>query len=152
MISGRELSRDEITVIWAIDRTELIDAVYYLDKGELRSRPEHHDVQGWPPGEAEKYTPILEACHDHGGWLYGLFDDQRLIGAAVLESHRIGRAGDQLQLPVPSTSATGIGTRDGGGICSAWPRSKPDDGSEVPVHIGPLPREPSASTCRSDAG
>ena len=98
MISGRELSRDEITGIWAIDRTELVDTVYYLDKGELRSRPEHHDLQGWPPGEAEKYTPILEACHDHGGWLYGLFDDQRLIGAAVLESHLIGRAGDQLQL------------------------------------------------------
>ena len=30
--------------------------------------------------------------------MYGLFDDQRLIGAAVLESRLIGRAGDQLQL------------------------------------------------------
>ena len=98
MISGRELARDEITGIWAIDRSELIDAVYYLEKGELRSRPEHIDQQGWPPGEAEKYTPILEACHDHGGWLYGLFDDQRLIGAAVVESRRIGSGGDQLQL------------------------------------------------------
>ena len=98
MISGRKLSRDEIKDIWAIDRSEVIDAVYYLEKGALVLRPEHFDVRGWPPGEAEKYTPILEACYDHGGWFYGLFDDRRLIGAAVLESRFIGKNGDQLQL------------------------------------------------------
>jgi len=98
MISGRRLSRDEIRAIWSIDRSELIDAVYSLENGTLRLRPEHYDLPGWPPGEAEKYTPLLEACHDRGGWLYGLFDDQRLIGAAVLESHFIGKCGDQLQL------------------------------------------------------
>jgi predicted N-acetyltransferase YhbS len=98
MISGRKLLRDEIKNIWAIDRSEVIKAVYYLEKGALRLRPENHDLRGWPPGEAEKYTPILEACDDRGGWLYGLFDDQHLIGAAVLESHLIGNNGDQLQL------------------------------------------------------
>jgi GNAT superfamily N-acetyltransferase len=98
MISGRKLSRDEIKDIWAIDRGEVINAVYYLEQGALRLRPEHYDLPGWPPGEAEKYTPILEACYDRGGWLHGLFDDQRLIGAAVLESHFIGKNGDQLQL------------------------------------------------------
>jgi predicted N-acetyltransferase YhbS len=98
MISGRNLSRDEIKEIWAMDRSEVINALYHLENGALRLRPEHHDVPGWPPGEAEKYTPILEGCHDRGGWLYGLFDDQRLIGAAVLESRFIGRHGDQLQL------------------------------------------------------
>ena len=98
MISGRRLSRDDIKEIWSIDRSEVIHAVYYLKNGALRLRPEHHDLRGWPPGEAEKYSPIIEACHDRGGWLYGLFDDQRLIGAAVLESLFIGENGDQLQL------------------------------------------------------
>lgn len=98
MISGRKLLHDEIKNIWAIDRSEVINAVYYLEKGALRLRPENHDLRGWPPGETEKYTPILEACDDRGGWLYGLFDDQHLIGAAVLESHFIGNNGDQLQL------------------------------------------------------
>lgn len=97
-ISGRVLSRDEIAEIWTIDRSEVVDAVYELRSGALALRPEHHDVPGWPPGEPQKYTPILEACHDHGGWLYGLFEDQRLVGAAVLESRFIGRSGDQLQL------------------------------------------------------
>jgi predicted N-acetyltransferase YhbS len=98
MISGRKLSRDEIKAIWAIDRSEVIEAVYYLENEALVLRPEHFDMRGWPPDEAEKYTPILEACYDQGGWFYGLFDDQRLIGAAVLESRLIGRNTDQLQL------------------------------------------------------
>jgi GNAT superfamily N-acetyltransferase len=98
MISGRVLSRHEIAEIWTIDRSEIVDWVYELRSGALVLRPEHHDVRGWPPGEARKYTPLLEACHDGGGWLYGLFEDQRLIGAAVLEGRFIGRNGDQLQL------------------------------------------------------
>jgi predicted N-acetyltransferase YhbS len=98
VINGRKLARSEIKEIWTIDRSEVIEAVYYLENGALVLRPEHFDMQGWPPGEAEKYMPILQACYDHGGWFYGLFDDQRLIGAAVLESHLIGRNTDQLQL------------------------------------------------------
>lgn len=98
MISGRKLSRDEVKEIWTIDRSEIIDAVYCLEHGVLVLRPEHYDMRGWPPGEAQKYTPILEACYDHGGWFYGLFDDHRLIGAAVLESHFIGKHRDLLQI------------------------------------------------------
>jgi predicted N-acetyltransferase YhbS len=98
MITGRNLSRDEIDEIWTIDRSEVVDAAYHLENGVLVLRPEHFDVRGWPPGEAEKHAPVLRACFDRGGWLYGLFDDQRVIGAAVLESRFIGRNGDQLQL------------------------------------------------------
>ena len=98
MIEGRVLSRDEIRDLWRIDRSESIEAVYSFVDGALRLTPEHDDVKGWPPGEAEKYTPILEACHDRGGWFYGLFDGRKPIGAAVLESRFIGRGGDQLQL------------------------------------------------------
>jgi len=98
MISGRKLSRDEIKEVWTIDRSEVIEAMYRLEHGALVLRPQHFDVPGWPPGEAEKYTPILEACHDRGGWLYGLFDDQRIIGAAVLDSRFIGKHADRLQL------------------------------------------------------
>ncbi len=98
MVESRTLTRSEIKDIWQIDRSELIEAVYYLVNGDLVLRPEHYDAKGWPPGEAEKYTPILEACYDGGGWFYGLFGDQKLIGVAVLESRLIGRGQDQLQL------------------------------------------------------
>jgi predicted N-acetyltransferase YhbS len=98
MISGRKLTRDEVHAVWTIDRSEVVDDVYHLEDGALVLRREHDDVRGWPPGEAEKYTPVLEACFDQGGWFYGLFDHHRLIGAAVLESRFIGRHGNQLQL------------------------------------------------------
>ena len=98
MIEGRELARDEIERIWAIDRSEVIDAVYQLVGGILVLRRERHDVNGWPPGEAARYTPILENCHDAGGWFYALFDRRAPVGAAVLEGRFIGEANDQLQL------------------------------------------------------
>ena len=98
MIDGRELSRDEIKEIWTIDRSEVIEAIYYLEHGALVLKLEHFDMRGWPPGEPEHYTPLLESCYDHGGWFYGLFENDRLIGAAVLEGRFIGEDQDQLQL------------------------------------------------------
>ncbi len=106
MIAGRELSRDQITGIWTIDRSEVIDAVYYLRDGALLLKREHHDMHGWPPGEAAKYTPILEACYDEGGWFYGLFDNNAAIGVAVLGSRFIGKNKDQLQLKLLHVSRT----------------------------------------------
>ena len=98
MIEGKVLSRDQIREIWRIDRGELIETVYCLVHGTLILKRERHEVKGWPPAEAERYTPILEACHDRGGWFYGLFDNQAPVGVAVLESRFIGRNKDQLQL------------------------------------------------------
>ncbi|NJN18568.1 MAG: GNAT family N-acetyltransferase [Oscillochloris sp.] len=98
MISGRLLGRDEIKTIWTIDRSEVITALYTLENGALVLRPEYHNVRGWEPGKAEQVTPGFEACYDRGGWFYGLFDHERLIGAAVLENCWIGATADLLQL------------------------------------------------------
>lgn len=97
-MTARELLREEIEQVWNIDRSEVIDNIYYLESGALVLRPEHYDLLGWPPGEAEKYTPILLDCFDRGGWFYGVFDDAKLIGTAILESKFIGKNKDQLQL------------------------------------------------------
>ncbi len=98
MIDSRELSRDEIEQVWEIDRSEVVEAVYYLEHGSLVLKPEYFDMHGWPPGEAEHYTPILVDCYERGGWFYGLFDGDRLIGVVVLENRLIGKNKDQLQL------------------------------------------------------
>jgi len=98
VIDLRPLLREEIAQVWNIDRSEVIEQFYQLQDGVLVLRPKHIDVLGWPPGEAEKYTPILLDCFDRGGWFCGAFDDARLIGAAVLENRFIGRHMDQLQL------------------------------------------------------
>lgn len=94
----RRLERNEIRQIWNIDRREVIEKVYYLEDGGLVLKPEYYDMQGWPPGEPELYTPILYDCFDRGGTFYGAFQGSRLIGAVVLESKFIGREGDQLQM------------------------------------------------------
>jgi GNAT superfamily N-acetyltransferase len=98
VIRGRRLERAELAAIWTIDRSETVEGVYTLHGGVLVLEAEHFDAPGWPPGEAATYGPLLADCHDRGGWFYGLFDDDRLVGVAVLESHFIGRPADQLQL------------------------------------------------------
>lgn len=98
MITARELRRDEIEQVWGIDRREVIENAYYLEDGVLLLKPEHYDMQGWPPGETETSTGILYDCLKRGGWFCGLFDVNKIIGAAILESRFIGKNRDQLQL------------------------------------------------------
>jgi len=98
MIDFRLLRREEIEKVWTIDRSEVIEGVYYLENDRLVLKPEHYNVKGWPPGETEKYTPLLVECYDRGGWFYGLFDDSGLIGIAILDSRFVGNNKDQLQL------------------------------------------------------
>ncbi|MBN2146544.1 MAG: GNAT family N-acetyltransferase [Anaerolineales bacterium] len=98
MITRRLLQRDEIEQIWQIDRREVIDRVYHLEQEELVLEPEHYDMQGWPPGEADLYTPLLYECYDRGGWFYGLFEAERLIGVVILDSKWLGKSRDLLQM------------------------------------------------------
>jgi predicted N-acetyltransferase YhbS len=94
----RPLERHELDRIWSIDRAELTERVYRIEGGALALRDERHDVTGWPPGEPERYAPILRDCFERGGAFVGAFDGATLVGVAVLESRSIGRAGDTLQL------------------------------------------------------
>jgi predicted N-acetyltransferase YhbS len=94
----RLLQRDEIPLIWQIDRREIVENIYYLDNGILVLKPDYFDIQGWPPGEAELYTPILLDCYDRGGTFWGAFESDVLIGVSILESKFIGSQHDTLQL------------------------------------------------------
>jgi len=94
----RFLEREEVPLVWQIDRREVIHNIYNLRDGELVLVPEYFDVQGWPPGEVEHYTPVLLDCFDRGGTFWGAFEDGTLVGMAILESKFIGSNGDTLQL------------------------------------------------------
>ena len=111
----RLLHRDEIPLIWQIDRREVIHNIYHLRDGELVLVPEFFDMQGWPPGEAEHYTPILMECFDRGGTFWGAFEDGKLVGTAILESKWIGSKCDTLQLKFLHVSRgqrkQGLGTK-----------------------------------------
>jgi predicted N-acetyltransferase YhbS len=94
----REMARYEIGQIWTIDRREVIENVYHLENNVLVLKPEFYNIQGWPPGEPELYTPHLYKSFDRGGWFCGAFDGNLLIGAAVLDNKLIGKDKDALQL------------------------------------------------------
>jgi predicted N-acetyltransferase YhbS len=81
-----------------IDRSEAIENFYHFQDGILVLKSQHIEVVGWPPGQAEKYTPELLDCFDRRGWFYGAFDDERLVAVVVLESRFSGKQRDQLQL------------------------------------------------------
>ena len=98
MLMFRSLARDEIPQVWTIDRSEVIHNIYVLDADRLLLQPAYFDVKGWPLDEPEKNTPYLLDCFDRGGWCYGAFDEEKLVGVAILESTFIGAAKDQLQL------------------------------------------------------
>jgi predicted N-acetyltransferase YhbS len=97
-MTTRELTRDEIPLVWTIDRSEVVDGVYRFDRGRLVLEPKREEVAGWPAGEAEKYTPDLYRCFDRGGLFLGRFEGPRLVGVVVLDTRFIGKSGDRLQL------------------------------------------------------
>jgi predicted N-acetyltransferase YhbS len=111
----RLLGRDEIPLVWQIDRREIIQNIYYLRDGKLVLVPEYYNMQGWPPVETEHYTFILTDCFDRGGTFWGAFEGEKLIGAAILESKYIGANRDTLQLKFLHVShgqrKQGLGTK-----------------------------------------
>ncbi|HET9587709.1 MAG TPA: GNAT family N-acetyltransferase [Anaerolineales bacterium] len=98
MINIRFLQREEIPLVWQIDRREIVENIYYLQNGKLVLKPDYFDIQGWPPGGPEQYTPILLDCYDRGGTFWGAFENDALVGVAILESKFIGAQQDTLQL------------------------------------------------------
>jgi predicted N-acetyltransferase YhbS len=94
----RLLTRDEVELIWTIDRSEVHHHIYELRGGRLVRTPKYFEIPGWRPDAAEKETPVLLDCFDRGGTFLGVFDAGALIGMGVLESARVGHAGDQMQL------------------------------------------------------
>ena len=94
----RLLQGDEIPLIWQIDRRETVKNIYVLQDGKLVLKSDYFDIQSWRPGEAELYTPILLDCYDRGGTFWGAFENDQLVGVAILESKFTRSKQDTLQL------------------------------------------------------
>ena len=111
----RELTKDELELIWTIDRSETVDGIYHHAGDKLVLKTGHWDVRGWSASVRALQSALLEECLDQGGTFYGAFEDDQLIGVAVLESRFIGRGKDQLQLKFLHVSRRnrndGVGSR-----------------------------------------
>jgi len=112
MLIERDLTEHDLPLLALIDRTELINECYRLENGELLLYPEHHDMRGWPEGEAEQDAVALHACFKRGGWLHGVFDGEQLVAAVVVDTrviHNQGLQMRQLKFLHVSHGARGLG-------------------------------------------
>lgn len=98
MIELRTLRRDEVERVWSIERAEVIERIYVMRDGRIELTPAFFDVRGWPPGEAEKYTPLLYEEFDRGATFTGAFDGDTLVGVAVVDTPLVGPWRDLVQL------------------------------------------------------
>jgi GNAT superfamily N-acetyltransferase len=94
----RRLGREGTDRLGEIDRTELIDSVYYMRDGRLVLVPERRELHGWPPGYLEKEGILQPRIFERGGVIYGAFFGDRLVGYMSLDTKPICGRHDRLLL------------------------------------------------------
>jgi GNAT superfamily N-acetyltransferase len=97
-VAIRALIRDEIELIWAIDRSEVHHRIYKVVNGLLILVPAYFEIPGWHPRMVENDRPRLYECFDRGGTFLGSFDDDSLNGVSVVDTNPVGSKPDCLQL------------------------------------------------------
>jgi GNAT superfamily N-acetyltransferase len=93
-----ELSQDDLGRIAEIDRSEKVRFKYVYERGALRQVEINHDIPTWTERMVAEAVEMLEPKLREGGVFLGAFDDDRIVGVAVLGGAFIGEARDQLQL------------------------------------------------------
>ena len=114
-VAIRALSRDEIEVIWTIDRSEVHHHIYNVVDGSLTLVPAYFEIPGWHPRMIESDRPRLYECFDRRGIFLGSFDGDTLIGVSVVDTKPVGSRGDHVQLRgdrLAAASAQGRRSRD----------------------------------------
>ena len=94
----RNMTANELSRIWQIDRTEYVEAIYSYEKGRLKEHPIKETYHGWAPGDEEAYTPIIARCFQQGGFFWGGFVADKLKSIVILDTKWIGKHKDTLQL------------------------------------------------------
>lgn len=94
----RDIKREEIKEIRELDRSEIVEQIFYYRNGKLVLEDEYYDVKNWNLEELEHIIRDLYDLYDQGGIFYGAFISHKLIGIIALETKFIGSNNDQLQV------------------------------------------------------
>lgn len=94
----REITREEIKEIRELDRSEIVEQIFYYRNGKLVLEDEYYDIKNWNLEELEHIIMDLYDLYDQGGIFYGAFINHKLIGIIALETKFIGSNNDQLQV------------------------------------------------------
>jgi len=94
----RLAAREEIEKVGNIDRGETVERIYYLINGKLKLKKEHYDIPPWNSDKVKEHISRLYKLYDNGGFVYGAFDNEKIVGIATITNKFIGKNNDQLQL------------------------------------------------------
>src|SRR3954453_18888355 len=86
-VKTRDLAREEIELIWTIDRSEVHHHIFEVREGRLTRVPAFFEIPGWHPKTIEADTIRLRACFDRGGIFRGAFEGDALLGVAVVDTN-----------------------------------------------------------------
>jgi GNAT superfamily N-acetyltransferase len=98
VVVTRQLTRDEIQLIWTIDRSEVHHNIFKVVAGRLTLVPAYFEIPGWHPTTIEADTIRIRDCLDRGGFVRGAFHGSELVGVAVVDTKPIKSLPDHLQL------------------------------------------------------
>ncbi|MHA1542652.1 MAG: GNAT family N-acetyltransferase, partial [Candidatus Hodarchaeales archaeon] len=94
----RLLEKEVIDRIGEIDRTEIINYIYYYKKGKLELVEEFCKVNKWSNEQELIHISALKSICDNGGLIFGGFDGPKITGVISLDSEIIGKNKDHLNL------------------------------------------------------
>jgi GNAT superfamily N-acetyltransferase len=94
----RKINKEEISKLRDIDRSETVNQIYYAIDGSLVLRDKHYDVPKWSDGALRGYMKALTELFDRGGVIFGVFDDEKMVGIMALGSKMIGKNRDRIVL------------------------------------------------------
>jgi GNAT superfamily N-acetyltransferase len=115
MFKYRELNIADAERLTEIDRSEHINLIYEIQNGRVIEVPKGHECPNWSTEQLRELTDRFKYELNSGGKAFGAFDEDKLVGFAVLAHKFRGKTGDQLQVDLMYVSKTyrrqGIGTR-----------------------------------------
>ncbi len=92
------LNKEEVNRMTEIDRTEVINNIYYYKESKLDLKEEHWQIPRWNQQQIQTHIISLLDIDDKGGQIFGAFMDSRLVGIIALDNEFIGRKKDQLDI------------------------------------------------------
>lgn len=94
----REMRREEAVRLSEVDRSEVVEYIYYFRNGKLELEKESYDIKAWDNKELSSFINRIYDLHDRQGYIFGAFDGERIVGLVAIDSKLLGRNKDQLKL------------------------------------------------------
>ncbi|MHA2246641.1 MAG: GNAT family N-acetyltransferase [Candidatus Hodarchaeales archaeon] len=92
------MNKDEIKRVAEIDRSEVIEYIYYFHKSGLKLEKEFWNVEKWNSEQKLHHISSLQDIYDRGGTIFEAFYGSKIIGVIALDNEFIGRNKNQLNL------------------------------------------------------